>query len=81
MDVYEVRVNDLRFGRFYLRDSDVTRYASMSKDTAPPIKISYGRTVRDGNHRLASARARGDQVIKAVGHDIDPEIIVRVLPV
>lgn len=70
-----VKLDALCISRFYLREEDIKKYAAM-KTPFPPIKIADGRTIGDGNHRVAAAKLRGDKTIRAIGNTIDPTIIV-----
>ena len=60
----------------YLRDvlmSDgekVYRYASMSAETAPPIRLTSTHSIADGFHRLAAAQIRGDKEVLCISVDV-----------
>jgi len=46
------------------RDFDkVERYAAMSAETAPAIRVRKDSTVADGMHRLMAAKIRGDKEV------------------
>jgi hypothetical protein len=63
-----VRVKDLRPARLYLRQADVERYAKMDASTAPPVFVTDG-IVNNGCHRLAAAKLRNDEYIRAIVND------------